>query len=632
MAVLACLARRPGEVVSKDELLAEVWPDSHVEDVALARSISEIRRVLRDDARDPKYVETLAKRGYRLVADVHMAQRPEIPPAAGGRWPRALAAAAAVLLVVVAWAVFGPDRASEPPPGPPPAAPLSIAVLPFENYGGSADDDYLAEALTEDVTATLSEAASLRVISRTSTTAYRDAPRNVREIGAALGVSAVLEGSMRREAGHLVVVGQLIDTATDEHLWAETIERDARDLRAVQREIAEQIATALHVRLAPVPEAADNDLPDPEVYDLFLRGRAEYIRRNPATLPDAVEMLREVTERAPDFALGHAALADALARTFQDTREGPAIQAALDAANRALELDPDLAEGHKALGMSWAVIGRYRLAAESYERAVARRPSYMAAVNNLAIVFYTTGQLDRAYRWMREAVLIDPASPVTRSNFGETLAALTFDEEAKEWLDYALTVEPHNQSALDILTALDLYAGRLEDGRRRMAQELASDEDCRPCLHQLALIAMLEDRNEDAVPYLDRILGIPGIRAPARIWKGHIRRGDGPPARDPDLATMVTEFSLYVRDGDESPATRRAMAAAEAVQGNDEQAIEWYTRAIDAGHWNYRQDEIDPAFDRLRNDPRFQAQLQRARDRVADARAAVTQVMRPGGR
>jgi TolB-like protein/DNA-binding winged helix-turn-helix (wHTH) protein len=245
MAVLAFLAENQGHVVSKGQLLHAVWPDTIVEEVALARSVSEIRRVLGDDARQPRYIQTIPTRGYRLIASVC----PDTPGRPSGdarrfgrRLPVTLAMGLVLTVTLLAYGLptWGPGRGT-------------VAVLPFEDLSRDATSATFADGVTEDVITQLSSVSGLRVTSRTSVMRYKHARQSLPEIATELGVRTVIEGSVRREGNRVRIVGQIIDAAADTHLWAGTFDRGLADTLEVQREVAIRMAEALQHTLRPTP-------------------------------------------------------------------------------------------------------------------------------------------------------------------------------------------------------------------------------------------------------------------------------------------------------------------------------------------------------------------------------------------
>ena len=234
--VLLCLVHRAGQTVSKDELLSAVWPDTVVEEVALARSISELRRLLHDDARSPRYVETISKLGYRWIANVSGVE-PAKQASKRNLNRRAVWAIAAVALAATIWISLAAVRRQQSPHGP-----ATLAVLPFKNLSGAPAEDYLADGVTEQLTTDLARLRIFRVTSRTSSMTYKTTKKSLPQIAHELGVDAVVEGSVLHTGDKLRVTAQFIDAATDKHIFSKTYDCDVRSILALQNVIARDIA------------------------------------------------------------------------------------------------------------------------------------------------------------------------------------------------------------------------------------------------------------------------------------------------------------------------------------------------------------------------------------------------------
>ncbi len=407
MAVLVYLADRAGEVVPKDQILGEVWRGTFVKEVVLARGISELRRLLGDDARSPRLIETLPKRGYRLIADVvplEVSSPSSSPPVAMDlrreRWRLvgwlavpivALLLAALLVVWYSVWAKPHPD---------------SIAVLPFRNFSGDPESDYFSDGMTEDIITALSKVRELRVVSRTTSMGYRRSTMSLPEIGHELRVASIVEGSVRREKGTVRITAQLIDVATDRHLWSQAYDRDLEDIFEIQRDVADRIARALQAELSPKERRDLERQPTHEVaaHNYYLRGREQYLRYERGANESAIELYTAALDLDPNFALARAELASAYALRVANYGFGPeSADRAFATAQQALESDPELPEAHKALGLAYAVRGRALQARLSYRRALELRPDYDEAIHNIALLLFQLGEWDEAGRWQRRA-------------------------------------------------------------------------------------------------------------------------------------------------------------------------------------------------------------------------------------
>jgi TolB-like protein len=291
--VLAILLERPGEIVTRDELQKRLWPDTFVDiDHNLNAAINKIREVLGDSAENPRFVETMPRRGYRFIAPIQAARTGERPEGRfSKRWRVGLALVGAVALLLVLGAgkvrrlLFARSRAFEI---------RSIAVLPLENLSNDPGQDYFGEGITETLTTNLAQMGTIRVISRTSAMRFQGLQGKVAEIGRQLNVEAIVEGSVMREGDRVRVTAQLIDAQNDRHLWAKTYEREFWGVLSLPDEVAHDIASEIRVKLTPEQEsrlAADRKT-NPKAYDEYLRGRYLWGQRTNDSVTKAVEHFR----------------------------------------------------------------------------------------------------------------------------------------------------------------------------------------------------------------------------------------------------------------------------------------------------------------------------------------------------
>src|SRR3954454_9276911 len=265
LALLSYLTERPGEVVTKDELFLALWPDTTVGEAALVTCIQELRSALKDDARQPRYIETLHRRGYRFIGKPAPAEKDQ----ANGR----------------AGALPLPDRPS-------------IAVLPFTNMSGDADQHYFADGISEDLITGLAHIRWLFVIARNSSFVYKNRTVDVKEVSRELGVRYVLEGSVRRSGSRLRITAQLVDATTGGHHWAERYDREVGDIFAVQDEITRSVAGAIepHLLAAEGVRALARTAGDLGAWELVARARAHFWRLTRADCETAGEPLKRAVE------------------------------------------------------------------------------------------------------------------------------------------------------------------------------------------------------------------------------------------------------------------------------------------------------------------------------------------------
>lgn len=400
----------------------------------------------------------------------------------GRRW------LALVLVVVVVLAVAGSGIswwrahsaavAGNAPTPPPP----SIAVLPFRNLGPSASDEYFSDGMTEELIAELSRLEGVRVVARTSSFAFKGKPMDVREIGRALNVTNILEGTVRRiespdgvADGRLRVTAELVDARTGYQVWAEQFDRPAGDVLAIQDEISESIMQSLQREFASGNSEISHRTPSPAAYDLYLRGRYAWHQRTPEGLHLAASLFDRAVQTDPAFAPAYAALGATyvilpLYDPYAQVREMYSL--ADSAATHALALDSTLSEPYAVLGLIRARRYEWRAAERAYRQALARNPNSATAHQWYGKALAHQGRLTEAEAEVRRALALDPLSAVTMYNLGQVLyAQRRFDDAAAE-LSKALATAPTLRAAHATLGYVRLSQGRKADALREF--ELAA--------------------------------------------------------------------------------------------------------------------------------------------------------------
>jgi len=456
MRLLCCLAARPGAVVSLAELLDQVWPGVVVSQSSVYQAIAQLRRELGDTEAEPRYIATVPRKGYRLVAEV----RDEPGPAAAetvaesaapeppARSRRPLLAALGVLgaVVVAAVAYFLPVREQAA------AAAPAIAVLPFDDLSADASNAVFCEGLTDEVLNSLARVQKFRVIGRTSSARFADGSRDAREIGDELGVSHVLEGSVRRTGNRLRVSAQLISTRDGFQVWANSYDRPAQDAIGLQSQIARAVVDALAVRLSP--ESAERLEKGPtaqlNAYDLYLLGRHQQLQRTPEALERAIAHHRAAIEADPGFALAYAGLADAeMARYYYAgvplEEAAKRVQAAVD---EALRLDPELAEAYAAWGVLLTEQWHTDEAISALTRAIAINSNYGEAYLRLGAAYEYDGQPRAALETYDQVLALDPLHTVLHVRRCLTLQNLGRYAEAERACARGFELQPDIPNAL----------------------------------------------------------------------------------------------------------------------------------------------------------------------------------------
>jgi TolB-like protein/DNA-binding winged helix-turn-helix (wHTH) protein/Flp pilus assembly protein TadD len=464
MRLLEILLEHPGEVVSREELCSRVWPNENFGDFDLALNIAigKLRSALGDSAENPRFIETLPKRGYRFIADVSIVDgepRPKRPGSASGDlaeteatdkreavtlvvaprrqlWtaPRIMVAVAiALILPILAFWLF---HSREPAL----VGIRSLAVLPLENLSGDAAQNYFADGMTDELITDLAQISALRVISRTSVMVYKGARKPLPQIARELSVDAVVEGTVLRSGDRVRITAQLIEASTDKHLWSQSYEGELRDTLALQKKVAGAIADQIRINLTPQEQAALKTVKavNPEAYESYLKGRYFWNKRTADGLKVALAYFNQSIEEDPKYAPSYSGLADtyALLGDWQYAVMPPteAFSKAKTAAIKALELDGALGEAHNSLafvldGFDWDLDA----GGKEFQRAIELNPGYATAHHWYAWHLSLLGRYDEAIIEMRKAENLDPLSLIINADLAELLAlAHSYDESIRQ--------------------------------------------------------------------------------------------------------------------------------------------------------------------------------------------------------
>jgi TolB-like protein/DNA-binding winged helix-turn-helix (wHTH) protein/Flp pilus assembly protein TadD len=455
--VLAVLLNGAGDVVTREELRRQIWAaDTFIDfDHSLHNAIARLREVLGDSAEMPRYIETLPRRGYRFIAPVQTVEVVSPSPAPhpedlrptsaeSKRLPSRAMVAGGILAVFVIGAAFWLARTT---PRQTSAAPRldSIAVLPLDNLSGDPSEEFFADGMTDQLITDLAEVGSLRVISRTSVMPYKATKKSLPEIARELNVTAIVEGSVVRSGQRVRVTAQLIQAPTDQHLWAQTYDRDLGDVLKLQGEVAYAIAQQVRAQLAPQQQAQlrlANSV-NPAAYDAYLKGRlyftTEYAK--PESLRKAQQYFEESIQKDPNFALAYAGLADTyvyLAFVGALPRD-QAYGSAKGALARALALDDSIGEAHDTLGLlSSEFDWDWDTADREFSRAIALAPSYSCAHEDRAAFLALTG---------RRAEALAEITKINQLDYGFS-AARTVSGTYYELRDYPALIEASKRGLL----------------------------------------------------------------------------------------------------------------------------------------------------------------------------------------
>jgi TolB-like protein/DNA-binding winged helix-turn-helix (wHTH) protein/Tfp pilus assembly protein PilF len=589
--VLRFMLENAGKLVTKDQLLAAVWPGRIVTESVLTKCVYKLRDALGDT--DQAIVTTVHGYGYRLDAPVQIAPAggamATVAPAASPAAPAPIAvlpaaparrgwlgltvtAAAVATLAFAAW--LGLSQA--------PPADRSVAVLPFANLSDEDGSTYFTDGLHDSVIGNLARVEGLKVISRTSVMPYRERPHSLPEIAAALGVAHVVEGSVQRSGGKLRVSVQLIETATDTHVWSQEYDRELGDLFAVQADIARQVAAAVHARLTPAAQAQLERAPtrNAQAYDLYLRA-LEHERREDVRPEVAIALADQAVALDPEFALAHALLARAHLDLYWlglDPRE-QRRESARRHAETAQRLAPDLLEAR----LAWAEylyhgLRDYPAALAEFDLALRLAPGSSRARYMKAAIFRRQGRWAEALSQFEQAAALDPLNVKVIGEFAWAYALLRRYEEADRLL---ARIEPPGPSAIAYARHLGAFkrTGDLAPLAAFMAQVPPLDDPgCDIALSRWDL-AMKQGRYREAAPLIlgcteGYVRGETLEQAPKEVFAAlaHAAAGDVALAtRHAEAARAALERSL--RDKPDQPQNHMKLATMLALLGERAGAI-----------------------------------------------------------
>ena len=513
--LLVVLVSRKGELVTREELRTKLWPeDTFVDfDHGLNNAVNRIREVLRDSAASPRYIQTVPRRGYRFVAQVEVPNRSQsitIPPVTEGalqpapqavlpgmRMPHWQMWTALLFIAVVAPIGVLWNRTSATP------KVQSLAVLPFANFSGDSGQDYFADGVTDELITQLSKIRALKVVSRTSIMRYKGTKKHVPEIARELGVDALVEGSVIRDADQIRITVQLIDGQSDRHLWAESYHSEVGSVLRLQADVAQAISDQIRIAITPqerVQLSNSRSTINPQGYDAYLTG-LYYWHRWDRGVDRAIPAFERATQLDPSFSPAYAHLALAYDVDGFFVKPGSIIPKERAAVLKALELDPNLAEAHAAAG-TLALSYDWDLEAGQREarRAIDLDPNDVEAHLLLAYSLGMAGHLDQSIAEERRALELDPLSPNVVSELGWLYLMLRRYNDALAQYNHALELEPNHRIAQHQIAWVYTLEGKYSEA---YAQYEKLEAKC--CDPMLGYLYAVSGRRQDAMRVLTEL-------------------------------------------------------------------------------------------------------------------------------
>jgi TolB-like protein/DNA-binding winged helix-turn-helix (wHTH) protein/Tfp pilus assembly protein PilF len=585
--VLAILLERPNEVVTREELQKRLWPDTFVDvDHNLNTAINKIRDALGDSAENPRFVETLARRGYRFIAPVDTQITQPVARPRASRLTRTLEAirpayllglagiAAVILAAVVGLTGAGSYRTRLGFGG---KRIESLAVLPLENLSRDPDQEYFSDGMTDALIADLSKIGALRVTSSTSSMRYKKTGKSLPEIARELNVDGVVEGSVVRSGNRVRITARLIQAPTDQDLWAETYERDLGDVLKLQSDVAQAVAQQVRAQLTPEQQARLRSAPvvNPKAYEAYLKGRFYEAAGTQVAIKQAQDYFTEAIRGDPKFALAYVGLADCYLDlgAYRWLPPQEAYRQGSEAVHKALQLDETLGEAHSTLGyLNWQYSWDWQTAERELRHAVDLNPQYIEGHEALGWYLAWSGRRDEALAEVEKMRWLDPAY---------RLAVIDELGVYYHQRDYKSLVEAGQKSvaANPELWASHYFLAVGYEGSGRQAQAIPE--------YQKAV--ELSQSDSDTTAGLAHVYATVGRKAEAEKIVSELQR-----------QSKVTYVSPYM------------MAVIYAGLGQNNKAFEFLEKA-----YQERSPDIayflkaDLRIDTLRSDPRFQDLLRR---------------------
>ena len=587
--VLAILLERPGELVTREDIRKRLWlSDTFVDfDHGLNNAVNRLRDALEDSANLPRYIETLPRRGYRFIGALNSAPlqvapvSPETQPqtaAIPGKpsshrtfvrlWIPLVAAVCGFLLLFLA--LRSHSRLS-------PAQIHSLVVLPFENLSGDPSQEYLADGMTDALITDLANIPSVRVVSRTTAMHYKGSRKPLAEIAHELEVDAAVEGSVSRSGYRVRVNAQLVQSANDRHLWAKSYEQELGDIMELQNSLAEAISQEIAAELSPEERLRMRSLRpvNAEAYEAYLKGRFYWNKRTVPALQTAKRFFVEAIEKDPSYALAYAGLADVYdvlgSGVAAALPPSEAMPRAREAATKAIELDPRLAEGHTSLaGIKFSFDWDWQGAETEFRRAIELNPNDVTAHYWYAQLLLALGRWDESLANVNKAAQLDPFLPQLASFRGAIFHNRRHYDIALEQERKALALDPGH-----FVIHFDLGRGYEQLGNYKQAVNE----------FQKALELSGDDFTTKAS--LAHVYAVSGDKTEAEKILNELKQK----STSNNLSYQIAEIYIAL--------------------GRQDQAFQWLEKAYeDRSEW-LTWIAIEPKLDPIRGDPRFHELLRR---------------------
>jgi serine/threonine protein kinase/TPR repeat protein len=535
-----------------------------------------------------------------------------IPSKKRSAWPMMIAALLLILAILAAVFLMRQKQ----PASVSKKIERSIAVLPFSNMNADKEDEYFSDGITEDIITHLSKVGDLKVVSRTSSMRYKNSDKSLQQIGNELNVASVLEGSVRRQGDKLRIVAQLIDARSDNHIWAETYDREMKDIFAIQSDVAQKIASALQAKLMPDEKKKIEQIPTQnlEAYDYYLKGRQYYSRYQSQYNEDAIQFFQKAVDADPNFALAYVGLCDGYVMRKPYRAPNASFDVAMNACNKALSIDPNLALTYSTLYKAYNFWGFPEKAEESIQKAYELDPNDVMVVGRLATDFENKGNLKEAFRLSKRALELDPRNAFSYFTMGTLYYSLADFKQAEINYKKSHELQPDLDFFMGHFVRMYISQGKFKEAIET-AQELRVSNE-RLMFDLMALTEAMRENYPKALEYFSKGSSryIRGRYANVLLKVGH----------KAESKKVLAENRLRILQELNSAGPNQDLDYLAAVifmtEDNKDEALKWLQKACNDGYYFYHFLERDPVFAGMRNDPQYQSIVQQMKSKVADAR------------
>jgi TolB-like protein/DNA-binding winged helix-turn-helix (wHTH) protein/Tfp pilus assembly protein PilF len=514
MQVLVCLAESQ-DVVAKDKLMRTVWADTFVTDDVLTRSISELRKVFDDDPRNPRYIQTIPKGGYRLLLPVEAvngakpasskpspAPTPESELRKQGRRILPILLTATLLLFLIAYMIVRNRSSGSVSTGRP-----MLAVLPFQNLSNDSEQDYFSDGLTAEMISQFGRLSSERlgVIAWSSAEKYKGTAKSPDQIGQELGANYLLEGTVRRSGNQVRITAELLQVGKRDHLWSNSYDGTLNDVLALQNRVAREIASEIRVQLTPKDELRLGKAPpvNGEGYDAYLKGKQE-----PDSASDKVAQLQQAIRLNPNYSAPYVAMAYSYlmlaSRGFANPDES--YTAARPIIAKALELDPDSSGGHNALAwIEWRHEWNFPAAEQEFRRAIDLDANGASTRDEYELFLKSMGRFDEALAQSRAAVKLSPRASYAHANLGSVFGLMKQYDASMREFQTAIQIDPHEPYIYERMGPVLLMQGKKDDAIDILEKARDYSGGQQDKLAWLGYAYAVSGRTDDAVKILEQL-------------------------------------------------------------------------------------------------------------------------------